>query len=173
MLRVYLDNDAASGRVLSNLHPSKPEEQQALNLIEAAHHAGKLKRVTSRESWREQERTADPEKRATLEAARAEVSVVAADHILLGFSTNRMPYGTLTSSPIISDIVDESLFSDLKGLGLKDGDARHLMYAVTNKCDRFITTDPHFHDRRSDLERRCGGIRIMRPSELATELGLQ
>jgi hypothetical protein len=25
--------------------------------------------------------------------------------------------------------------------GISDGDARHLMYAVHNKCDRFVTLD--------------------------------
>jgi len=169
-MRIYYDNVAACGRVLGDLCA---HEQSALNLIEAAHRAGRLKRVTSRESWREQDRTKDPGKRAALEAARAEVSAVATDHVLLGFNhlTDRRG-GTTVLSPIITDIVDEVLFADLKRMGLKDADARHLMYAVTNSCDRFLTTDPDFHNRRDALHVRCPSIRIMRPSELVAELGL-
>lgn len=73
-MRVYLDNVLASGRVLGDLEPST--EMDAVRFIERAHSAGILKMVTSRESWREQERTKDPAKRATLEAARGEVSAV-------------------------------------------------------------------------------------------------
>ena len=37
--------------------------------------------------------------------------------------------------------VDESLFGAFKAAGLTDdADARHLMYAVHNKGDRFVTT---------------------------------
>jgi predicted nucleic acid-binding protein len=76
-------------------------------------------------------------------------------------------------SPMVSDIVDEALFADLKAMGLpNDSDARHLMYAVENKCDRFVTLDPDFLDRRDALHVRCPTIRIVRPSELAAELKL-
>jgi len=125
MMRVYLDNVAASGRVVGDLTPA--EEMEALRRIESAHSAGIIKIVTSRESWREQERTTNPVKRAKLEAARSEVSVVANDHVVLGFFsplTNR--YGSVVIAPIITDIVDEALFADLRGLGLDDSDAKHL-----------------------------------------------
>jgi hypothetical protein len=82
MMRVYLDNVAASGRILGDLNP--PSEMTALEEIEHAHSTGVIKRVTSRESWREQERTKDVTKRGKLSAARAAVSVVATDHIVLG-----------------------------------------------------------------------------------------
>src|SRR5439155_1154889 len=75
-------------------------------------------------------------------------------------------------APIITDIVDEALFADLRGLGLDDSDAKHLMYAVTNACDRFVTLDPDFLNRRAALEARCPSIRILRPAGLAAELQL-
>ena len=62
------------------------------------------------------------------------------------------------------------LFENLKKAGLKEADARHLMYAVHNKCDRFVTTDRDFLRRRSQLTSLCGNTRIVRPSELAAEL---
>lgn len=158
-MRVYLDNVAASGRVVGDLEPA---EMEALRRIERAHSAGILKMVTSRESWREQERTKDPAKRATLEAARGEVSAVATDHIVLGFSN--------AVTPLITDIVDEALFADLKGLGLDDSDAKHLMYAVISTCDRFVTLDTDFLSLRAPLEARCRSLRILKPSELVNEL---
>lgn len=131
-MRVYLDNVAASGRVLGDLAP--PAEMEALRAIEEAHRAGFIKRVTSRESWREQERTNDPDKRSKLEAARGEVSVVATDHVVLGFGTVTNTHRSRVVAPLVSDIVDEALFRDLKTLGLRDADARHLMYASINAC---------------------------------------
>lgn len=167
-MRVYLDNVAASGRVVGDLEP--PEEMKALREIEQAHSNRQLKIVTSRESWREQERTKDVGKRAKLEAARGEVSVVASDHRVLGFSDVNSPRGSTTVYPLITDIVDEALFIDLKSIGLLNSDARHLMYAFTNSCDRFLTLDPDFLDRRAALEARCPTIKIVTPSELAAEL---
>ena len=170
MLRVYLDNVAASGRVLGDLVPDT--EMDAVRRIEAAHADGRVKRVTSRESWREQERTTDPIKRATLAAARREVSVVATDHIVLGFSNVESPKGTTATNPLVTDIVDEALFGDLKMIGLDDGDAKHLMYAVVNDCHYFVTLDLDFLNRRAVLETRCKPIRILKPSALANELSL-
>ena len=169
MMRVYLDNVAVSARVLEDLRA--PAEMDALREIEDAHRAGLIKRVTSRESWREQARTQDPGKRERLESARGEVSVVASDHVVQGmWSAVAIDGGTSVVSPLVSDIVDEALFSELKGLGLKDADARHLMYAKANDCVRFVTTDDDFLERRPVLEARCGTVRIVRPSELAQEL---
>ena len=159
---MYLDNVAASGRILGDLVPDA--EMKALRRIEGAHVAGHLKMVTSRQSWREQERTRDPVKRATLESARGEVSVVATDHTVLGFSS-----GSTTTS-FVTDIVDAQLFDDLKSIGLDDEDAKHLMYAVTNGCDVFVTLDPHFLDRRVALEVRCPSLRILKLSKFAAEL---
>jgi predicted nucleic acid-binding protein len=167
-MRAYLDNVAASGRVVGDLTPVS--EMEALQDIERAASAGLLKMVTSRESWREQERTQDPLKRAKLEAARSEVLAVATDHVVLGFSNLSGPYGTISTNPIVTDIVDEALFADLKSAGLDDSDARHLMYAVANACDRFVTLDPDFLGRRVSLEARCQPLRILRPSELVAEL---
>jgi predicted nucleic acid-binding protein len=166
-MRVYYDNVVASARVSEDL----PEaEMAALREIEAAHRAGTIKRVTSRESWREQERTRDPARRSQLEAARDLVSVVQADHRVIGFENLDGPFGTIATNPIMSDVVDESMFADLTAFGLQSADARHFMYAAANNCQRFVTLDPHFLDRRSLLESRCPSLRVVKPSELAEEL---
>src|SRR5439155_14653236 len=50
-------------------------------------------------------------------------------------------FGTVSTNPMVTEIIDERLFSDLKKAGISDSDARHLMYAIHNKCDRFVTLD--------------------------------
>jgi len=167
---VYLDNVAVSGLVIGDL---APPEMAALRTLERAQHAGTLKLVTSRESHREQERTADPTKRAALEAARGEVSVVPHDLVILGAQDPPRP-GIGAVGPLISDIVDEPLFADLKRMGLKAPDAKHFVNAAAakNSCDFFVTTDAHFLDRRESLEARCTTLRVRTPTALVAELGL-
>ncbi len=168
-IRVYLDNVIASARIRGDL--KNPTEMEAVRQIERLHEENRIKRVTSRQSWREQERTQDATLRENLRERRDEVSVVQADHRLLGFSN--LDYGNrgFISNPIVTDVVDDVLFDNLKAHGLQDGDAKHLMYAVSNGCQFFVTTDPHFLDRRPTLEIDCSGkIRIVLPSELVADL---
>jgi hypothetical protein len=169
-MRIYYDNNVASGLVTGDLAP--PEEMAAVLKIERAHHAGVVRRVTSKESWREQGRTHDPVKRGQLKDRQNEVSTVSNDHRLLGFHHQMGRLGTISVSPMLSDIVDDPLFNALKAEGLEDADARHLMYAVKNECERFLTLDPDFIDRRAALEARVSAIRIVTPRELAEELRL-
>jgi len=78
--------------------------------------------------------------------------------------------GTVSATPIISDIIDDALFKSLTAAGLKDADARHLMYAACNGCDRFVTVDPDFTNRKPQLEALCPDLKIVTPSELAAVL---
>jgi hypothetical protein len=167
VMRVYYDNNIASARVTGDL--SAPEQMAAVRTIERAHDAGM---ITSKESWREQERTRDPSKRAYLKERRNEVSIVPNDHVLLGVHHQEGRLGTVSVSPILSDIVDEPLFNALKTAGLKDADARHLMYAAKNACERFVTLDPDFIDRRLGLHALIPTIRVVTPRELVNEIGL-
>ncbi|MBZ5499682.1 MAG: hypothetical protein LAP85_25055 [Acidobacteriia bacterium] len=163
-MRVYYDNVIASGLVTEDVVPD--EEMTALREIEEGHRAGTIRRVTSRESWREQERTRDPARRSQLEAARDLVSVVQAGHRVLGFEVLDAPLGSISTDPIVSDIVDESIFADLTNLELRSADARHFMYAAANNCQRFVTLDPDFLDRRALLDARYPPLRVVRPSKL-------
>jgi hypothetical protein len=171
MMRVYYDNVIASGLVTGRIWPDA--EKTALSEVETARENGTIKRVTSRESWREQERTRDDARRAQLQSARELVSVVQADHRLLGFSNVYGPYGTVAANPIVTDVIDEQLFTDLMSLGLKESDARHFMYAAANSCDRFVTLDSDFLDRRHLLQARCPSLVVVTPSELAAELRIE
>jgi hypothetical protein len=75
--------------------------------------------------------------------------------------------------PIITDLVDEQMFNDLRSIGLKESDARHFMYAAANGCERFLTLDSDFLDRKQLLEARWPAVVVLKPSELAAELGNQ
>jgi hypothetical protein len=164
-VKIYLDNNIVSGMSRGDLEPT---EMDAVRQIEAAAARGELEIVTSRETWREQDRTRDPAVRSQLEEDRENVPIVSHDHVMLGSTARYDSHGNwYGNSPILTEVVDQKLFAALKSAGLKDPDARHFMYAVRSGCDRFVTTDPDFLDRLLDLEALGEGILIQRPSELA------
>jgi hypothetical protein len=106
-----------------------------------------------------------------LKESRGEFEVVADDHRVLGFWNQEGRLGTVSTNPMVTEIVDERLFSDLKKAGISDSDARHLMYAIHNKCDRFVTLDTRdLLPKRSDVAPLCRGTKIVKPSKLAAEL---
>jgi len=171
MLRVYLDNMIVSGRVTKDLGP---EENAAVQKIERANGVI-LKRVTSRHAWREQDDTPDDALRARFTDARVEVSVVSRDNVLEGFNPPiKAPGGTFSVNPIFSEITNEDLYAYLKSIGIKDKDAKHVMYAAEseNDCVRFLTLDKKILNKKTAIEARCPSLRIMKPTELVAELGL-
>lgn len=167
-MRVYLDNVIASAWIRGDL--GSPEQQTALRLIQEHMNFDKLEIVTSRESWREQDRTRDAEVREQLRTSRERMAVVPKDHKLLGFNSVDLGYRGFISSPLITDIVDEATFASLQAIGLRDADARHLMYALFNGCVRFVTTDPDFLDRRTIIDAAHPQIHIVSPTELFEEM---
>jgi len=166
-IRAYLDKVIVSGRIRTDLE--RTEMVAVQELYQLADEGG-LEIVTSRESWREQERTRDPIVRAALQEGRGDVPVLQHDHRVLGFSHLQDQYGGFIANPPVTDIVDKRLFAHLGAAGLKDADARHLMYAVCNNCQRFVTLDRDFINNRTVLATLCRGVRIARPSELVAEL---
>src|SRR5438105_12428188 len=100
-VKVYLDNMVASARVRGDL--ALPEEQLALKLILGHRNLSQFEIVTSRESWREQDRTRSEKVREELRSARAETPVVSEDHKLLGFNNVDLGYYGFISSPLITD----------------------------------------------------------------------
>lgn len=169
--RVYLDNVITSGWVLKDLKPQ--EEMEAVERLYALHDAGIIKRVTSKMFWIEQARTTNLQKRAALAASADLVSVVQNDHRLLGFAS--LDYGArgFNSYPLIDDVVDSALFEQLtKNAGLKDADAKHVMYAVANDCCYFVTLDTRdLLLRRTALESICPQLKIMTPVEAVAAIG--
>ena len=162
MTTAYLDHCVVSGMASGDLESA---EMSAIQLLQKAVGDGRLQIVTSQESRREQGRATAPI-RAKLEQA-SPVPLVKENEKLLGMHS----YGdqfTWISYPLLTEYVDSELFEKLKKAGLKEADARHLMYAVHNKCDYFVTVDSDFLRRRSQLTPLCGNTKIVRPSELAT-----
>jgi hypothetical protein len=108
MTKAYLDNCIESGRIRTDLQP--PSEMDALRTLLKARDAGKIEVVTSRESWREQDRASDPAVRAQLAESRGHTPVVPNDHKLLGFQNQMDRLGTVYVCPFVTEIVDEALF---------------------------------------------------------------
>jgi hypothetical protein len=170
MLTAYLDNVIVCGSIQADLDAI---EMAAVRQIELAAKEGRIQLLTSREAWREQDRTRNQEQRSRLQGSRDDIPVVQDDHRLIGFHHQEGRYGTVSVCPILTELVDGVLFAAFKNVGLKDGDARHLMYAVHNRCERFVTTDPDFLDRLTILEPLVRGSLILKPSALQAELNIK
>jgi predicted nucleic acid-binding protein len=169
-MKAYLDNVIVSGMVRGDLQP--PEEMAAVGALAKADEKRQIEIYTSRWTWAEQDRTGDEFVRVKFKEFRGKIEIVADDHRVLGFWNDEDPrFGTVSTNPMVTEFVDERLFSDLKKAGISDGDAKHLMYAIHNKCDRFVTLDTYdLLPMRSDVAPLCRGTKIVRPSELALEL---
>ncbi|MBU0719495.1 MAG: hypothetical protein KJ749_14715 [Planctomycetes bacterium] len=167
MLKVYLDNDVASA---ISQHDCDRAQRDAIDLLLEANRSGNLAVGTSRQSPREMER-APPQHQAKLKTGLSELDLAKDDHKVLGFHTQTDQHGGCISNPLVTDIVDGQMYEDLLAAGLKTDDAKHLMYAVHNGYQRFLTCDNGILSRRADFEKRCcPSMRIQRPSELAAEL---
>jgi hypothetical protein len=169
-MKVYLDNVIVSGIERGDLKP--PQEMDAVHAMAKAEEMGQIEIYTSRWTWAEQDRTSNELVRLKLKESRGQFKVVPYDHRVLGTWNLNDPFGGTTSvNPTVSDIIDERLFSDLKKAGISDGDAKHLMYAICNNCERFVTLDARdLLPKRSSVAPLCRGTKIVRPSELVAEL---
>jgi hypothetical protein len=136
--RVYYDNVIWCGLVNRDLDPTL----NAVLALEQMHIEGRIEGVTSKVAHIEQQRTRNPEVLSELLRRRDEISIVKNDHRLLGFNSQDLGRYGFISYPLISDIVDEELFAQLKVIRLKDDhDVKHLMYAHANGCQFFVTLD--------------------------------
>jgi hypothetical protein len=157
-----------SATVMSDLPTG---EMAAVERLVAAFADGKIDVETSRLTWDEQDGAKETIKSKLL-AVRESFPVVPNDTKLLGIDTIYYEGGFM-SAPRLTGIMGEALHKTFRAAGLKERDAQHLMYAVLDHCDRFVTTDPDFlKSRRPTLEASCKGLLIRRPSELVTELTL-
>ena len=126
MLRVYLDNNVGSAIRRRDCEPA--EIDAILQLLEWGR-AGVIMLGTSRQSLREMER-APPQNRGDLKEGLTDLEIAKDDHKLLGSYTLTDPCGGYICNPLVTDIVDEPLYSRLLDAGLKPDDAKHFMYAV-------------------------------------------
>jgi hypothetical protein len=163
---VYLDNDVASGltrRDLPNI------EGGALDQLVEWAQKGRVTLGTSRQSLREMER-APARYRDNLKRGLANMPLAQDDHRVLGSFTVVDQYGGCIANPLVTDVVDEPLYSELLVAGLKPDDAKHFMYAAHNRFAWFLTCDAGILGRSRNLEKLCPSIHVGRPSELVAEL---
>ena len=85
------------------------------------------------------------------------------DHTLRGFNTVGDPLGGFVTSPLLEP---DPIARVLWALGVKQLDAHHLMVAIRNHCDVFLTCDRGILARREAIQRKFS-IRIAKPSEFA------
>ena len=69
MIKAYFDNCIESGRVRTDLEPG---EMAAVKMLLKAEEEGKVEIVTSRETWREQDKAKNPATRAKLAQSRGQ-----------------------------------------------------------------------------------------------------
>jgi hypothetical protein len=77
------------------------------------------------------------------------------------------PTGSFTSNPF-SDL-DSTDYKECRAQGLAERDALHILRAVDNACDVFLTRDKEIIARRDWLGKEKG-LKIRLPSELVAEL---
>jgi hypothetical protein len=69
----------------------------------------------------------------------------------------------------MSDAMNEETYKKLRQIGLKKYDALHLEVALATSCNRFVTTDPDFIDRKAAIESAFPCVGVTKPSELLRE----
>jgi hypothetical protein len=117
-------------------------------------------------------RTADEERRNYLIVDHKMLQPVEKDGRVVGFHALSDQLGGGCTYPLVSDVQDEKLRDELVQRGLEPGDANHIVQAVCNDCDVFLTRDertiiiPH----RYWLEARFPRLKVRLPSELLEEL---
>lgn len=171
-MKVYYDNDILSRLVRTD---ETGPESDALMLLQALCTEGRFTKVTSRLSWREQQCTPVEKTRLALKQNRRDTPIVNEDWVPGSYATLEDENGSFASWYTGTHVVDEDLYRALLNFGLVGVDASHLMYAIHNLCDRFLTLDGHFlgkssNSKREELEKLCRGLRIVKPSELVVEL---
>jgi len=149
-----------------------PGQMQAVELIRQKANAEEIEIGTSLESWHEQDRTTDIDKRKHLEENRSAIPRVPKEGSIQSFSILRYQTGTFLSVPALARATDPVLLKRIvEIIGEADPfDAHHLMNAATNRYDWFVTTDPRLIHRRVELQQFCSGLSIVLPSELLKEL---
>jgi hypothetical protein len=168
MKTVYLDNMIVCAITERDLRADKQESLDELVVIEKRRDT--IRFQVSYEAQREVERTRDEEKKKRLKAGISQIDNVQENSRLLGFNAQDLGRYGFISSPLMSDVLDPTIFAQLTAFGFKKSDSIHFVNAVSNKCAVFLTTDTRFMTYRSDLESHYRQIIIRKPSELLSDL---
>jgi hypothetical protein len=101
-------------------------------------------------------------------AEQAKLNPIPNDEKPLGSQMTPDQYGGFVSSPLVSDVQNESIRDELIARGLEQKDAEHITQAVCNDCDVFLTCDKKtiINPHREWLHQRFPNLKILLPSEL-------
>jgi hypothetical protein len=159
MPRGYLDTDIVSAMVKDDY----PNEAAALDRLLDLVESGKLELVASELTRREVADYHGPLRKGIERFTRQFDNVkFVEDHQVVGFHNEYGPHGGV-STPLVTD---DPMSAKLREIGLDRTDAHHVMLAISNGCDFFITCDTKTILRfRQEIE-AAFRIRLMKPSEL-------
>jgi hypothetical protein len=143
-------------------------ERQALEKLLEMRASGRVVLLFSRVSSLEVANTEKEEQRDKLDADRMDLEPVVKEENVSGFQCMPGPTGSWISNPV-SDL-DQLAYQDCKRQGLGERDSLHILRAVENACDVFMTRDKKIIKHRGWLEQRFPGLKIRKPSELVEEL---
>jgi hypothetical protein len=162
VLKVYMDNVVASAITKKDLEPA--EEQEALEAILIP--SDKFGLYVSPQCNREMDRIPNEEHRRERTAGIAGYPHVKDVYLILGFQSPLDWRIGGAVGPLIDDKPDRKLYEWLRSLGLDENDAMHMMYAIHNTCDIFLTNDrKNFSSRREKIQERYPSIKVTWPTE--------
>jgi hypothetical protein len=169
-IKIYADTNILRANLAR--HPDDANSRQELTAMDellAMKASGQIpiEIFKSRVSRKEVERTNKPEQRAKLQSDLDALQQIPQDERILGFNIQSDRF-TFISFPLLSDILDETIYQELIQRGLEPDDAHHISHAICNDCDVFLTHDmdsivkPH----RQWIEQRYPKLKVSLPSEL-------
>ena len=164
-LKAYFSGVIVSGQVRDDVPARETDAIRRLLAVEAL---GVLEILTSRDFWPQRE-DLDPAGSMAVAPRRTRDVPAYDNHGLVHIVHSRDGVGGLVASPAPTQRVDPPLFVELANAGIEPAAARHLMYAVANRCNRFVALDDLY--RHPALATLCRGLVILPPSALAAEMG--
>jgi len=173
-MKVYCDTNTLAPNIRD---PACLPELEALKRLRALQEAGAVVLLRSRAVLAELEKTPTPEQREKLRADYELLEHILKDEKLLGFNTQYDQYGGFISSPMVADVQDEKLCSEIyEKVKQRDPaalwDARHIAQAISNGCDVFLTRDISTIIKPIGqwLERQFPPLKVRLPSQLVAEI---
>jgi predicted nucleic acid-binding protein len=176
MLKVLCDTDTLFHNIERHKeHKKSRQELEALRSLWTLRESGKIFLFRSRVVRAELEGAS--KNRDRLQADYESLDPIPKDENVVGFQhlTDHLG-GTVSSYPLVSDILDEPIYKELtEQRRLRARDAHHITHAIGNNCDVFLTRDERtiMKPHREWLEHRFPGLRIRRPTELIEEIGVE
>jgi hypothetical protein len=175
LVKIYCDTDTLFHNVKRQEQEAKTrKELVAINQLLDCWRRGKILMFGSLANLREIERTKNAEHLANLRADYDQLRQTPKDERFLG--TDEIitdPHGGFIENPLVSDVQNEEILSELADKGLEVRDAQHITQAICNLCDVFLTRDEDtiIKPQRQWIENRFPPLKVRTPSELISELG--